>query len=67
MNSRVFVLIAALLAVIGLAVNAAFDLDNVYDMTTTTLFLLVFVCALLGAFVGRNKQEVSSAAPSATS
>ncbi len=67
MNSRVFVLIAALLAVIGLAVNAAFDLDNVYDMTTTTLFLLVFVFALLGAFVGRNKQGASSAAPSATS
>ncbi len=55
MNSRNFVLIAAVLALIGLIVNVAFDLDNVYDMTTSTLFLLTFVFALLGAFMGRNK------------
>ncbi len=55
MNSRNFVLIAALLALVGLVVNSAFDLDNVYDMTTTTLFLLIFIVALLGAFMGRNK------------
>jgi hypothetical protein len=55
MNSRNFVLIAAVLSLLGLAVNAAFDLDNVYDMTTTTLFLLAFVFAILGAFVGRNR------------
>ena len=55
MNSKNFVLIAAVLALVGLAVNAGFDLDNVYDMTTTTLFLLIFVVSLLGAFMGRNK------------
>ncbi|HVB95430.1 MAG TPA: hypothetical protein VND41_02360 [Nitrososphaerales archaeon] len=55
MNSRNFVMIAAALALIGLIVNAAFDADNVYDMTTTTLFLLTLVFALLGAFMGRNK------------
>jgi uncharacterized membrane protein YqjE len=55
MNSRNFVLIAAVLALVGLVVNVAFDLDNVYDMTTTTLFLLTLVFALLGAFWGRNK------------
>ena len=55
MNSRTFVLIAALLSLVGLVVNVAFDLDNVYDMTTTTLFLLAFVFAILGAFIGRNK------------
>ena len=55
MNSRNFVLIAAVLALIGLIVNVAFDLDNVYDMTTTTLWVLTVVFALLGAFVGRNK------------
>jgi hypothetical protein len=55
LNSRNFVLIAAVLALIGLIVNGAFDLDNTYDMTTVTLFLLTFVFALLGAFVGRNK------------
>lgn len=55
MNSRNFVLIAAVLALIGLIVNAALDADNVYDMTTITLFLLTFIFALLGAFMGRNK------------
>jgi len=55
MNNRNFVFLAAALALIGLVVNSAFDLDNVYDMTTTTLFLLTFVFAILGAFMGRNK------------
>jgi hypothetical protein len=55
LNSRNFVLIAAVLALIGLIVNGALDLDNMYDMTTVTLFLLIFVFALLGVFVGRNK------------
>jgi hypothetical protein len=55
MNNRNFVLIAAVLALIGLIVNAAFDLDNVYDMTTSTLWVLTLVFALLGAFMGRNK------------
>jgi hypothetical protein len=54
-NSRIFVMIAAVLALAGLIVNAAFDADNVYDMTTITLFLLTFIFALLGAFMGRNK------------
>jgi hypothetical protein len=55
LNNRNFVLIAAVLALIGLIVNAAADLDNVYDMTTTTLFLLTFIFAILGAFMGRKK------------
>jgi hypothetical protein len=55
MNNRNFVLIAAALALIGLIVNVAMDLDNVYDMTTVTLWLLTLVFALLGAFMGRNK------------
>jgi hypothetical protein len=49
MNSRTFALIAAVLAIIGLLVNAGFDLDNVYDMTTTTLFVLIVIVALLGS------------------
>lgn len=53
-NRRIFVLIAAVLALVGLVVNAAFDLDNVYDMTTTTLWLLTVIFALLGAFVGKT-------------
>jgi hypothetical protein len=48
-------MIAAALALIGLIVNAGFDADNVYDMTTITLFLLTFIFAILGGFMGRNK------------
>ncbi len=55
MNSRNFVLIAAVLSLLGLIVNVGFDTDNVYDMTTVTLFALTFIFALLGAFMGRNK------------
>jgi hypothetical protein len=48
-------MIAAALALIGLIVNAGFDADNVYDMTTITLFLLTFVFAILGGFMGRKR------------
>ncbi len=55
MNSRYLVGIAAVFALIGLIVNVAFDLDNVYDMTTTALWLFTLLFALLGLFIGRNK------------
>jgi len=48
------VLIAAVLALIGLVINVAFDLDNVYDMSTVLLWFLTLVFALLGAFMGRK-------------
>jgi hypothetical protein len=40
------------LAVIGLIINVAFDLDNVYDMTTTALWFLTLAFAFAGAFLG---------------
>ena len=55
MNSRTFVLVAAVLALLGLVVNVVFDLDNMYDMTMATLWVLTLVFALLGAFMGRNR------------
>jgi len=54
-NSRNFVLIAAVLALIGLVINVATDLDSPADMGTTGVLFLAFVFALLGAFTGRNK------------
>ncbi len=54
MNSKIFIWIAAVLALIGLVVNATVDLDNVYDMTTTTLWLLTLVFVALGALLGRK-------------
>ncbi|MDG7015755.1 MAG: hypothetical protein JRM82_00085 [Nitrososphaerota archaeon] len=58
------VLIGGVLAIIGLIVNAAVDLDNVYDMTTTTLWLLTVIFVFAGAFVG-GKKASAPAAPSA--
>ncbi len=57
------VLIAGVLAVIGLLVNAAFDLDNVYDMTTTVIWVLTLIFAFAGAFTGgKSATPVASGA-----
>ena len=49
------VLVAGVLAVIGLIVNVGVDLDNVYDMTTTGLWAATVVVAFAGAFLGGKK------------
>lgn len=58
-----------MLALIGLAVNAGVDLDNMYDMTTTALWVVVLLVALAAALTGRSasapKQAAASSAPSA--
>ncbi|MDA4117564.1 MAG: hypothetical protein OK455_04390 [Thaumarchaeota archaeon] len=54
MNSKIFIWIAAALALVGLIVNVAVDLDNVYDMTMATLWVLTLVFAFLGAYMGRK-------------
>ncbi len=54
MQSRNFVIVAAVLALVGLVVNVGLDLDNAYDMTTATLWVVTLIFALLGAFVGRK-------------
>jgi hypothetical protein len=53
------VIVAAVLAFIGLIVNVAVDLDNVYDMTTTLLWVLTLVLALAGAFLGSEKKPMT--------
>ena len=55
MQAKPLLYLAALLALIGLAVNVAFDLDNVYDMTTTTLWVLVLVVVAAATMVGSKK------------
>jgi len=50
--NRIFVILAGVLGLVGVIVEVGFDLDNVYDMTTTTLFVLILIFALLGAFLG---------------
>ncbi|MDG6920279.1 MAG: hypothetical protein JRN44_00785 [Nitrososphaerota archaeon] len=62
--NRNLVLIGGVLALIGLFVNVAVDLDNVYDMTTSTLWLLTVIVVFAGAFLGGKKS--GSAAPSAS-
>ena len=56
MNKTV-VMVGGLLALVGLAVNAAVDLDNVYDMTTTILWLLTVIVVFAGAFMGGKKES----------
>ena len=54
MNSKTFVYIAAIFSLLGLIVNVAFDLDNVYDMTMVLLWILALVFAVLGATMGKK-------------
>jgi len=48
--------IAGVLAIIGLVVNLAYDLDNVYDMTTVTLWVLTVIFLYLGVYTGKKQQ-----------
>ncbi len=61
--NRNLVIIGGILALVGLIVNVAVDLDNVYDMTTTALWLLTVIVVFAGAFLGGKKS--GSAAPGA--
>ena len=53
--NRTLVLVAGVLALIGLIVNVAIDLDNVYDMTTSALWAVTLILAFAGAFAGGKK------------
>lgn len=53
---KTLVVISGVLALIGLLVNAAVDLDNVYDMTTSVLWVLTLALAFAGAFLGGEKK-----------
>ena len=63
--NRNLVLIGGILALIGLIVNVAFDLDNVYDMTTTILWVLTLIFVFVGAFMGGKKSAAPAGAPAA--
>jgi hypothetical protein len=64
--NKTLVLIGGVLALVGLIVNAAVDLDNVYDMTTTILWVLTLIFVFVGAFMGGKKAAApAGAAPAA--
>jgi hypothetical protein len=63
MNKTV-VMVGGILALIGLIVNVAFDLDNVYDMTTTILWVLTLIVVFAGAFMGGKKAPMAAASTS---
>ncbi|MGH2639193.1 MAG: hypothetical protein ACRDF4_07955 [Rhabdochlamydiaceae bacterium] len=50
--NRILVIIVGVLGIVGVIVEVAVDLDNVYDMTITALFVLIVIFAFLGAFIG---------------
>jgi hypothetical protein len=47
--------VAGVLAIIGLVVNLAYDLDNVYDMTTVTLWVVTVILLYLGVYTGKKQ------------
>lgn len=65
MDSKLLMWAAALLALIGLIVNVAVDLDNVYDMTTAAIWLLTLIVAAAGAMMaGKSKPAAPQSTPS---
>ena len=59
-------LIVCILALFWRFLNVAFDLDNVYDMTTSLLWVLTLIVVFAGAFLG-GKKEATGAAGSGAS
>ncbi len=57
--NKPFVLIAGVLAVVGLVINVGFDLDNNYDMTTSFLWLLVVILIYIGLYTGGKKASAT--------
>lgn len=47
----IFGIIAGIVGIIGVIVEVGFDMDNIYDMTTTVLFVLAIIFGFLAAFV----------------
>jgi hypothetical protein len=48
------VLTAGVLALMGLIVNVAVDLDNAYDMTTPAFWVLTLILIVAGVFTGEE-------------
>ncbi|MEM3670197.1 MAG: hypothetical protein QW767_00405 [Thermoprotei archaeon] len=57
--NKTLVVLAGVLAFIGLVVNVVFDRDNVYDMFAAADWFLVLVLAFLGAFTGSSKKPAA--------
>ena len=53
--NKSLIIIAGILAIIGLAINVTVDRDNIFDMTLSGLWLVTIVLVFLGAFTGRGK------------
>ncbi len=49
-------MLTAVVALVGLIVNVAVDLDNVYDMTLAALWLIVLLLVLASMYMGMKKQ-----------
>ncbi|MEM0121049.1 MAG: hypothetical protein QW514_05345 [Thermoprotei archaeon] len=62
--NRWLVVIAGVLALIGLIINVVFDRDNIYDMYAAGLWLLTLIFAFLGAFVGGGTPQQQQTKPS---
>ncbi len=57
--NRNLALIAGIVALVGLIVNVAVDLDNVYDMTMAALWVVTLILAFLAAFLGKTQAKTT--------
>lgn len=65
MDTKLLISATAVLALIGLIVNVAVDLDNVYDMTLAVIWFLTLIVAAAAAMMGgRSKPAAAQPAQS---
>lgn len=65
-SSRWLVIAAGIISVIGLIVNLTVDVDNIYDMTTSVLFLIALILAFVGAALMGREGKVGRRLPEQT-
>lgn len=61
--NKLLVISAAVIALIGLIANVSFDRDNPFDMFAAGWWLLTFIVALLGAFLGKEAKPQPPSQP----
>jgi amino acid transporter len=55
-SSTWFIISAGVFAILGFIVNFLVDRDNLFDMTTSGLFLVTIVLAFIGLFLAKRER-----------
>jgi ABC-type proline/glycine betaine transport system permease subunit len=62
--NKSLVIVAGIIAAVGLIVNFAVDRDNVYDLTIAGLWFVTLILIFAGAFVGGGRKRQTSSGTS---